>query len=87
MDDKADWRNYRFPREIEGTLNYDYFNKKIRFTSAETFICENGCYILISIKTSVIKSIRLYNEFQFLTLLADFSPKMYLEKEREQNQY
>ena len=36
--------------------------------------------ILISIKTSVFKKGVQESDFQFLTLLADFSPKTYKDK-------
>ena len=87
IDKDPDWRNYRFPKTKNetGSLRYDFFNKKILFAREETSNCEHGCYILISIKTSVFKKTVQQTDFQFLTLLADFSPSTYKEANKEQN--
>ena len=81
-DDNADWRNYRFIRDKTDpdSLYYDFYNKKLLFNSSETDKCGYGCYILISIKTSVYKENIDDSEYQYFTLLADFSPKNYEEK-------
>ena len=78
----ADWRKYKFPKEIKetGSLYYDFYNKKILFYSKDTEKCEHGCYILITIKSSVIKFFNDDREFQYFTLLADFSPATYKTK-------
>ena len=76
-DDNAEWRKYRFPRSKEESLYYDFYNKKILFNQYNTKNCEEGCYILISIKTSVIGKEVLDNEFQYFSILAEYSPKYY----------
>ena len=72
----------QFPKEIKeaGSHYYDFYNKKILFYSKDTEKCEHGCYILISIKSSVIKFFNDDREFQYFTLLADFSPATYKTK-------
>jgi len=82
QDDKADWRNYRFIRNKneKDSLYYDFYNKKLLFTKSDTNKCREGCYILISIKTSVYKTDILDSEYQYFSLLADFSPKNYADK-------
>ena len=81
-DDNADWRNYRFIRnkDEDGSLYYDFYNKKLVFSKSDTQKCGDGCYILISIKTSVYKEGMDDSEYQYFTLLADFTPKNYEEK-------
>ena len=81
-DVNADWRNYRFIRNKneDGSLYYDFYNKKLLFNKTSTEKCGDGCYILISIKTSVYKDNIQDSEYQYFTLLADFSPKNYIEK-------
>ena len=51
-DGNPDWRQYQFPKSQDDTLKYDFYNKKILFTSNDTGKCKNGCYLLISIKSS-----------------------------------
>ena len=49
-----EWRGmYRFPRDIFKSMNYDTYLKKIQINKNETEICEDGCYILISVENSV----------------------------------
>ena len=45
---------YKFQKAQKGTLKYDFFNKKIIFTKDDTKICDEGCYLLISLKSSAI---------------------------------
>ena len=85
VDTDHDWRNYHFPRTKNESLYYDFFNKKILFTKEDTSKCENGCYILISIRTSTFQKELQDCEIQFLNLLADFSPLTYIERNKEQN--
>ena len=47
-----DWRQYKFPREKEGTLKYDFYNKKLLFKKEDTNSCSDGCYLLISLRSS-----------------------------------
>ena len=51
-DKDPDWRQFKFPREQEGTLKYQFYNEKLVFSSVETNKCVNGCYLLISIRSS-----------------------------------
>ena len=81
VDNDVDWRNFHFPRTKDESLYYDFYNKKILFNENDTAKCQSGCYLLISIKTSVIKKIALDYEFQYFSILVDYSPKDYILKE------
>ena len=73
--DGADWRNYKFIRyKDEQSLEYDFYNKKINFSDADTTNCKNGCFILISVVSSVIKAEIPTYDFQTFNILAAFSP-------------
>ena len=52
------WRNYRFIKYLDddNSLEYDFYNKKIKFNSEDKEKCDNGCFLLISVVSSVIKS-------------------------------
>ena len=80
VDNDPDWRHFHFPRTVEESLYYDFYNKKILFKEKDTNICQTGCYLLISIKTSVIKKLLLDSEFQYFSLVIDYSPKDYEAK-------
>ena len=85
-EEGAEWRNYKFPRskDDKGSLYYDFYNKKILFKEEDTRGCEDGCYILISVKTSVFKEEVEDSEFQDFTILADFSPLTYKNNDKVQ---
>ncbi len=85
-EDGAEWRNYKFPRskDEKGSLYYDFYTKKILFKEEDTKDCQDGCYILISVKTSVFKQQVEDSEFQDFTMLADFSPLTYKKNNRVQ---
>ena len=51
-DRNKEWRQYEFPKTQEGTLKYEFYNKRLIFNSTETSKCDNGCYLLISLKSS-----------------------------------
>ena len=48
-----DWQHYKFPRTKEESLYYEFYNKKIVFSSEDTNKCQNGCYLLMTIQSSV----------------------------------
>ena len=76
-DENPHWRNYRFIKYLddENSLEYDFYNKKILFTDTDTEKCDNGCFLLISVVSSVIKSgIREY-DFSPFSILIDFNPE------------
>lgn len=80
-DKNPDWRNYAFLREkTDQGLYYDMYNKKIEFTAIDTKDCDNGCYMLISVTSSVLKQELGDYDFQTFNLIADFNPEVYKEK-------
>ena len=52
-DQDPDWRQYKFPKNQNDSLYYEFYNKRIIFTNSKTDRCENGCYLLITLKPSV----------------------------------
>ena len=52
-DNNPEWRQFKFPKTIEESLYYEFYNKRITFNKADTSKCEKGCYLLIAIKSSV----------------------------------
>ena len=80
---EPDWRNYRFIRnKEEESLYYDFYNRKILFTKADTEKCggNRGCYILITIKSSVFNQDIVNSDFQFFSILINLSPSNFIEK-------
>ena len=53
VKNNTDWRQFKFPKTINDSLYYQFHNKRITFRKEETSKCENGCYLLISIQSSV----------------------------------
>ena len=66
-ENKANWRQYKFPdKEEHDQLIYDFYNKRLTFTNLETENCHDGCFILISLKSSVNGSLQEeYRYFPF----------------------
>lgn len=54
--------------------------KKIQFNTADTKDCENGCLMLISIASSVVKQELGDFDFQIFNLIAEFNPEIYTIK-------
>ena len=52
-ENNPDWRQYKFPKNIDDSLYYEFYNKRIIFEQKDTSKCENGCYLLITIHSSV----------------------------------
>ena len=74
MDEGADWRKYRFIRyKDEKSLGYDFFNKRINFVSYNTRICQNGCFLLLSVVSSVLKIDQPPYDFHSFNILAGFN--------------
>ena len=49
-----DWRGiYHFPANIEESLKYVTYGKKIIISKVNTTKCSNGCYVLITIESNV----------------------------------
>ena len=78
-DENPHWRNYRFIKYLdeENSLEYDFYNKKIKFSIEDTEKCDNGCFLLISVVSSVIKTGNREYDFSPFSILIDFSPETY----------
>ena len=51
----ANWREmYKFPSTKEESLEFYGYIKKILIKKNETQICKDGCYLLLSLKTSIV---------------------------------
>ena len=62
-DPEPEWRKYKFPKYVNKSLLYDFYNKKLYFTNEETENCDKGCYILISLRSTIKGSV--VDEFRF----------------------
>ena len=75
-DPNPDWRQYKFPREQIGTLKYEFYNKKIIFTNKETKECDNGCYLLLSLRSSAIGHLDSQYRFHQLSITVGLTPSV-----------
>ena len=53
VENNPDWRQYTFPKTVDESLYYEFYNKRITFKKEDTSKCGNGCYLLIAIQSSV----------------------------------
>ena len=59
----ADWRGiYKFPREIGNSLRYESYLKKIIIEPKHTEHCNDGCYLLITVKGANLRELNYTNE-------------------------
>ena len=59
----AEWRGiYKFPKNINESLQYEPYLKKINIISENTQKCQDGCYLLIAIKNSYLRNITTKDE-------------------------
>ena len=73
-DKNPEWRQYQLPNESDKKIKYDFYNKKILIESKDTQICENGCYLLMSILTSTTGSVSdNFRSFQ-LSIIVNLLP-------------
>ena len=70
-DENPEWRQYELPKVKDtNVLKYDYYNKKLLFTTDNTKKCINGCYLLISIESSTIGSLNEnFRSFELTTTI------------------
>ena len=53
-EEGANWREmYKFPETVEESLEFYGFIKKIMIRKNETEKCQEGCYLLLTLRTSV----------------------------------
>ena len=59
----ADWRGiYKFPKEIKDSLRYEPYLKKILILPEDTNKCDQGCYVLITVKSSNLRNTNYTDE-------------------------
>ena len=61
----ANWREmYKFPTLVEESLEFYGYIKKILIRKNETGICIDGCYLLLSLKTSIVSQDDFHDDFR-----------------------
>ena len=73
--DQPNWRDsYHFPKDVNESLEFNYYNKKINISKKDTESCNKGCYILISI----IRDNKYYelNEDETISLRFSINPRI-----------
>ena len=55
---------YKFPTLVEESLEFYGYIKKILIRKKETGICINGCYLLLSLKTSIVSQDDFHDNFR-----------------------
>ena len=54
-EEGATWREmYKFPKKVNESLDFYGYIKKIIISKNETRNCKDGCYLLLSLKTSIV---------------------------------
>ena len=83
-----DWRGiYQFPKEKKDSFSYETYLKKIPITKGHTSKCEDGCYILITVESSLYNETREFNEKdEFTPYRITITPRVY-PKDAETSQY
>ena len=55
IEEGANWREkYKFPETVEESMEFYGYIKKIMIRKNETNKCEDGCYLLLTLRTSVL---------------------------------
>ena len=75
-DQNPDWRQFKFPDKQQGTLKYEFYNKKLIFTSKDTNKCDDGCYLLISLKSSCIGKLDDQYRMHQLSITVGLTPSV-----------
>ena len=72
----ADWRNlYKLPEpEMENSLTYDTYKKKLIVTTEDTEDCDNGCYLLMTIQVNDIGDYVPNLYYYYLSITAKVIP-------------
>ena len=54
-EEGANWREmYKFPETVEESLEFNGYVKKIMIRKEETDKCDDGCYLLLTLRSSII---------------------------------
>ena len=68
LSEEVNWESINSENELS---NYDYYTKKLFFKKKDTIKCQNGCYLLINIKSPMIKdAMSEINYFTFTVLVS-----------------
>jgi len=74
----SDWRGiYKFPKSLNESLTYESYYKKITIESKDTDNCNDGCYVLISVKSSNLKEIIFSNETDLIPYRITIIPRIF----------
>ena len=56
-EEGANWREmYKFPETVEESLEFNGYLKKIIIRKEETDKCDDGCYLLLTLRTSILSN-------------------------------
>ena len=75
-EEGANWREmYKFPETVEESLEFNGYIKKIMIKKEETNKCDDGCYLLLTLRTSVIsENYYDFREFPFNIMIHTSTP-------------
>ena len=75
-EEGANWREmYKFPETVNESLEFNGYIKKIMIKKEETNKCDDGCYLLLTLRTSVLSE-KYYDfrEFPFNIMIHTSTP-------------
>ena len=73
-----DWRGmYDFPKSKEDSLYYDIFLKTIYISKNDTQTCTNGCYVLITVESSVQDESESEEKSKLIPYRITITPRIY----------
>ena len=87
-EEGANWREmYKFPETVEESMEFNGYIKKLMIKKEETEQCDDGCYLLLTLRTSIVSNkIYDFKEYPFSILLytmtntskSDYIPIIYI---------
>ena len=84
--ENPDWRGmYKFPTSKEKTLSYETYLKKIEIKKEDTRDCDDGCYALITVQSSIFEE-NPDNEYKYVPYRIVITPRI-LPDGYEQSEY
>ena len=73
----ADWRGiYKFPKDINESLPYEAYLKKIVIDREKTKECADGCYLLITVRSSNIREEGATEKSYFIPYRITITPRI-----------
>ena len=77
-EEGANWREmYKFPETVEESIEFNGYVKKILIKKEETDKCDDGCYLLLTLKTSILANTNTsydFREFPFNIMIYTINP-------------